>query len=211
MKIEELLVKHVLSANLGVNPTDIIGIYQYGSRMYGTDTDNSDWDFVVVTKDSCNGGYLQYESRSLDIHVLSEDEYKRQLLDHKIMALECYYQENPIMKYEVELELNLQKLRKEISSVVSNSWVKAKKKILIEEESNHIGLKSLFHSFRILDFGTQIASTNGIDYKSCARTLHRIKSYASQCDCKWGDLEWKFKQEHLLAMSEFRKLAPKVV
>ncbi len=47
-------------------------------------------------------------------------------------------------------------MRKSISAVVSNSWVKSKKKMLVENE-DYIGRKSMWHSLRILRFGIQIA------------------------------------------------------
>lgn len=203
----EYAVCGILKNEFNIENEDVLGIYDYGSTLYGTLSEKSDADVVVVVKSDIP--YRQYESEVLDIHIMSSTEYERQLKEHKIMALECYFQENPIKKYECEFVLSLPDLRREISSIVSNSWVKAKKKMLIHGE-NYIGIKSLFHSFRILNFGTQIARHGKIvDYESCRQIWSYMLEYAESHNYKWLDLEWKYKQPHLLGMTTFRALAPK--
>lgn len=202
----DMAVTGILKEEFNIESIDIVGIYEYGSVLYGTNGVDSDIDIVAIINSDIP--YQQYESESMDIHILSTVEYFRQLSEHKIMALECYYQKSPILKYECEFSLSLPMLRKEISSVASNSWVKAKKKLTLPDEDNYIGVKSFFHSFRIIDFGIQIAKFGEIDYESSVKTWENILSYYGTGKL-WADLEWKYKQLHLLQMSEFRKLAPK--
>jgi hypothetical protein len=102
--------------------------------------------------------------------------------------------------------LVLQKLRHSLSAKSSNSFVKAKKKLTIKKDFDlNLGRKSLWHSFRIIDFGIQIIKYNKIiDYKSMNDLFNDIMQYYS-----WIDLfeEYKIKYNNLL--TEFRKLAPK--
>jgi hypothetical protein len=79
------------------------------------------------------------------------------------MALECFFNTSPILKYDTEFELDLFSLRKKISAICNNSWVKASKKLNLVEEDDYTGLKSLFHSFRILSFGIDLAKDNKIN------------------------------------------------
>ena len=144
-KIEEILLRNILSER--VDDKNIIGIYNYGSCLYGTSNENSDLDYCIVLEDKSgifyNEKYIQIETEDLDLHIMSKSFYEMLLVRHDIMALEMYYQEDPILKCEVDFELDLQVLRKSISSIVNNSWVKAKKKMTLEDEDSYIGLKSL--------------------------------------------------------------------
>lgn len=208
MQLVELFIREALMVRFNCK-SNIVGMYQYGSRLYGTNDEDSDWDFVVVV-DELDVPYAQYETEDFDIHLLSAKHYKNLLLEHDIMALECFYQKDPIMRFEVEFHISLPLLRKSISSVVNNSWVKAKKKMELPEEDSYIGLKSLLHSFRILDFGIQIAVMNNIHYSSANGLWIEMKDF-------WvGTHDWDFyygeyKQQHNELMTQFRKVAPKEI
>ncbi len=211
MKLEELFIREVVSTYFACSPRKILGIYQYGSRLYGTNTEDSDWDFVVVV-DGLVGDeyYKQYETEEFDIHLITLKHYTDLLLQHDIMSLECYYQKDPIMKCQVTFQMSLPLLRKSISSVVNNSWVKARKKMEIKDECSYIGLKSLFHSFRILDFGIQIALLNTIHYSSANGLWIELKENFN--DNKSWEFYYKtYKQQHNELMTEFRKAAPKEI
>ena len=222
-RVEQILLEHFLFGlfEISIEPRYILGIYKYGSRMYGMDTEESDLDYCIVidneaplfpSKPSSElKEYSQLETKSMDLHIMSKRYYEELLEKHDIMALECYYQEDPIERCEVDFTLNLQALRKSISSTVSNSWVKASKKIQIEEEDSKIGLKSLYHSFRILDFGIQIAKYNDIiDYEySGGLNPVRDSNIENIINPSWDFWNNKLKPLHNAKMTEFRLLAPK--
>lgn len=209
MSIEELFIREIVRIHFNCNASEIIGIYQYGSRVYGTASEKSDWDFVVIINNSYVKDYAQYETEDFDIHLMTLNHYNKLLKSHDIMALECFYQKNPIMECKVYFELNLKALRKSISSVVNNSWSKTKKKMELKEESSYIGLKSLLHSFRILIFGISIAKFGMIDYTNCIDFWIELQKMFENTD-NWEDFNKKYKQDHNILMTEFRKLAPKV-
>lgn len=173
--LEQVLVETVLLSRDVIEPSNqIVGIYPYGSVLYGPIHNNSDYDFVVIIE-SNNTVYEHYTTDDYDIHILSVDMYQKKLLEHDIMALEVYFNHKPIIKFETDFKLDLGILRNKISAVVSNSWVKAKKKVQLEDEDTFIGYKSLFHSIRILDFGIQIAETGKInDFESCKSVWNNI-------------------------------------
>ena len=215
-KIEKILITEMLQGlyTIPILPDEILGIYIYGSRLYGNDTENSDLDYVIVVSDEVSlfpNDYGQWESEDLDLHFWTESGYKIALENHDIMALECYFQEDPIMKYEVNFKLNLQMLRKSISSVTSNSWVKAKKKITLKDEDSKVGLKSYYHVFRILDFGTQIAKYGKILNYSYygAMSPVRDKNIENIRNPKWEYWDKKLKPLYNARKTEFKKYAPK--
>ena len=99
------------------------------------------------------------------------------------------------------------KLRHEISGKADNSWVKAKKKLMIPDEDNYIGLKSLFHSLRILDFGLQIADAGRIVDYGAVNWL--LKEILESGETDWDYFDKKYRGTKNAMRSDFKKLAPK--
>ena len=181
-----------------INDTSFI--FPFGSRVYGTNNQSSDYDFYVLS-DTANNG-TEVRNGELNYHLISKDHFKSMLDQYKVIALECYFYSNP----PFDFKLNKSLLRKEFSSVSSNSWVKAKKKLEVEKEP-YIGLKSLWHSFRIIDFGIQIAKEGKIiDYSSSNDLYHEI---ISNIGYDWNFFKEKYQQRYNNTCSEFKILAPK--
>ena len=205
------MLKQLLKSKYNIESNNIVGVYPFGSLLYETTNEKSDLDFVVIVDMEEN--YIQYESEDLDIHFMSTECYKNKLKEHDIMALECYYNEEPILKYNIDFELDKIKLRKRISAIVNNSWVKAKKKLNIETEDDYIGLKSLFHSFRILSYGIDMAKENKINFLKVGDATTKIlwndimEQYNS--GMRWNEFHRIYKIQHNSMLSKFRKLAPK--
>lgn len=174
----------------------------YGSRVYGTHKEDSDFDYIAIVAD--NGDIVtgtEYAHDNINIHVYKEQNFKDQLRDHKIHALEAYYLQCVAYGHK----LDLVKLRHELSEKASNSFVKAKKKI-DKEKDFYVGWKSLFHSLRILTFGTRIALENRIDYSEANHYWFEIRD-AQQYN--WAYFKEKYQPVYNSLATEFRKLAPK--
>lgn len=189
-----------------LNEFDLLAVYPYGSRVYGNARKNSDYDFVVVTQKKTNE---QYSDTLININFYTPNEHQKRLNDHEISALECYFLPDDLaLKYSnvFGFKLDLTKLRHSLSAKSSNSWVKAKKKLTVQKDYDlDVGRKSLFHSFRIIDFGIQIA-THGkiIDYGSCNHLFIEIMNHYS-----WETLFEDYKKRYNELCGEFRLLAPK--
>jgi hypothetical protein len=178
----------------------VISVYQYGSVVYGCTNKNSDEDYVVVVH-SDKDLYYSVDSEYGNATVYSESLFIKRIEDHHITAMECIFlnENDQFLKY---FNLNLEKLRREISAVSSNSFVKCKKKMQIGE--SYIGKKSMFHSLRILMFGIQIAKFGRIvDYSEANYLLPIIM------DFKTWDAIKDFCQPIFNSLkSEFKILAP---
>lgn len=133
------------------------------------------------------------------------------------MALETYYQLPTSFKALLEFNLDLDILRRKVSAVVSNSWSKARKKLDISEEDDYLGLKSLFHSLRILSYGINIAENNKIDYLNvildgeiitCKKLFESILNDYKN-GYRWNEFKEKYKAIHNANATKFRELAPK--
>ena len=201
-------------------------VEHFGSTVYGTRTDKSDIDIIAISE-SEEDSYTIYQSkdypelsdysRDVDLHIISTKTFQEILNNHDIMALETYYQMHEDDKELFEFTLDLDKLRRKVSAVCSNSWSKARKKLDIPEEDDYLGLKSLFHSIRILSYGIDLARDGGIDFKNILIDGEKIS-----CSNFWKQLQyeynqgwrWKeFKAEYTPLQnsnaSTFRSLAPK--
>lgn len=187
---------------------EVLKIFEYGSKVYGNNDENSDDDFVVILKSDDNI-YEQIESPEVDIHIISLPKYQKMLDEHHIMALECYFSDdslNPTGKFKLDKE----KLRKEISGKSSNSWVKAKKKMTLEEEDSHIGLKSLYHSIRILDFGIQIAETGQIyNWKGNFHNFMKDNEVPEKDKYSWDYWDNRLKELYKDKKHYFKTVCPK--
>jgi len=194
---------------------NILNVYLYGSQVYQTNNETSDYDFVVVIKNKLeNKNNQEIRNGLYNIHLITEDNFQKNLSEHKIKEIECYFLPEEFKLKETKkfnFKLNLSKLREEISSKSNNSWVKAKKKMDISEEDSYIGLKSLFHAIRIVDFGTQIAKFKTIkDYSSQNKLFFQLKNEFNTHK-EWTFFKEKYQKELNSMNTEFRKLAPKEI
>lgn len=120
----------------------------FGSIVYETYNARSDVDVLKIVEGESNP----------DLHIYTPEEYQLALDNHEVVPVETYYW----ARYKLEgftdkfkFNLDRWKLRQSFSAVSSNSWVKCKKKLADGE--TYIGLKSLFHSLRIISNAYSIA------------------------------------------------------
>jgi predicted nucleotidyltransferase len=206
-----------------IEPYEILGLYVYGSRLWGSTDENSDLDYCVIVDNNSSifeftdEFYIQKESEDIDLHVMSETKYKEFVEECNDMALSMYFQESPLLKYDYKTEINLINLRKYFSSKANNSYVKAKKKLTVEdksEENFRIAYKSMYHSIRILEFGENIAlaqinDTKIYDFTSFGKNIEWIIEEFQNNKENWEYLHELFKPIYNKYASDFKKLAPK--
>jgi len=187
----------------------ILNMYQYGSRVYGCTNPNSDYDFMVVVEGDFPETHITIGDAEITIY--SEIQFQKMIDEHEISALECLFvQEEFIIKAakHFDFALDLKKLRESLSHKSSNSWVKANKKFSVEKDFNpYTARKSLFHSFRILYFGIQIATYGKIiNYQEANSLLYEILNNRSE---KWEDYKVKYQSSYNIMRSKFREACPK--
>lgn len=198
-------IEDIIKAS-GLHPSRIFNITIFGSRVYGTHTDNSDWDIIIVAKNSVES--IEIKSDLYNIHIYTPDKFKQDLDWHMPKNLECQFAPDWAKLKEdlkFDFKLNIPKIRHATSHVSSNSWVKAKKKLQIANEYN-IGVKSLFHAIRIPMFSTQIVNFGEILDFQCANW---IWSKIKEKEWSWEDLDKEFKEVHNSTLTDFRKVTTK--
>lgn len=179
---------------------DILYIFPFGSKVYGTTTEKSDDDYVVVVKGDSELTYGIHND-DFNIHVYSDGSFRQLLKQHHIVALECIFSNDT----NYEFNLDLEQLRRSISAVASNSFVKCKKKLLPGKDYNpYIAKKSMFHSIRILDFGIQIAKHGKIIDFSSSNHYHDVVMEMND----WEIIKDTFQPIANKLKSEFKRIAP---
>lgn len=187
----------------GLHPYKIKNVYLFGSQCYGVNTDFSDYDILIIA----NTPYEEKEIvvDNLNIHILTLDRFLEGLRQFNIRNIECLF--SPCIfqeKIEIPFKIKEDSLRHSISHTVSNSYVKAKKKI--QQGDTYIGLKSLYHSMRIAMFGIQLMENNKIIDWGEANYIW--KDLFSK-NWTWEELHEKYKPLRNNLMSKFRGMTHK--
>jgi predicted nuclease of restriction endonuclease-like RecB superfamily len=158
MKAEEICEK------LRLDHSKVLNIYPYGSKIYGTDDEYSDSDYVIVFKSSLlpSGAFKDNAISSFDREIQGTCYSRAGFIDainnYEISALECIFlpEEKVIQKnmnfgitkfYEKEFV-------KKIITKASSSWYFST--LAYRDELIESSIKNIFHALRILDFGLQI-------------------------------------------------------
>jgi len=198
-------MKTKLSKIFSLDENNILYIFSYGSRVYGTYSEVSDYDYIIVCKDNSIENQYAVHNGIYQANIYQESLFDKNVLDHKPYAIECMYLSDQFVHANqyTNFKINLQKLRSAFSEKANHSWVKAKKKFEIENDFL-IAKKSIFHSLRIIDFGIQLAENNKINYSNSNYLWDEIK-YAPN---DWNYYNSKYKLFFNSQMSKFRSLAP---
>lgn len=193
-------------ATYGLRESEVLFV-PYGSRVYGTHKENSDYDYLAIIPENRRADTgTEFWHNNVNVHIYNRRDFQNQLDRHKIHCLEAYFLPGSDVPSQFKFELNLVKLRHVLAHKSSHSFVKAKKKIDVEHDY-YIGWKSLFHSLRILDFGIQIAEQGSIvDYSSMNDVWVEI---INNPEYTWDFYKEKYQPVYNDLASKFRKLAPK--
>lgn len=193
-------------ATYGLSDKDTI-LVPYGSRVYGTHSDKSDYDYMAIVPENRRADTgTEFRHDNVNIHIYNKRDWQQQLDLHKIHTLEGYFHPDGQVKTRFKFKLNLGSLRNELSAKASHSFVKAKKKIEVEKDF-FIGWKSLFHSLRILNFGKQIADHGEIrDFGAANQFWFDI---LNDPHYDWAYFKAKYQPIYNDLATEFRKVAPK--
>jgi predicted nucleotidyltransferase len=188
---------------VGKHPKLIKGCYIFGSRVYGTASDDSDWDIILVA--NAPSPDVEYNVGKFNIHIIVPDLFEKLVRDNHIKAIECIFapQWAQLKPYPIEFVFKPDSFRHNVSHTVSNSWVKCKKKL--EQGDYYIGIKSLFHSLRIVSFGIQFAVEGYIVFS----TMNYVWDDLNNREWSWEELKEKYQPIRNNLMSAFRKYCEK--
>lgn len=152
----------------GVHPLKIRSIFLYGSQVYGYASEFSDFDVIVVAPNLIK--HQEIKTEKYNIHVVTPDWFKQELLQrYYITYLECVFGPDWARlkeKEKYDLNLNKEKVKKELLAQSYSTWRNAKQKMI--EGDTVRGTKSAYHALKILKFGIQILKHGKIvDFSEC--------------------------------------------
>jgi len=196
-------------SELNLNPSNVLNVYQFGSRVYGTATSTSDWDFVIVCKDYYGEVFVENKENTINANVFNPETFQIGINEHYIYLLLCLFLPKQNVwkeEYKPNFTLCLPKLRSTVSYESARTWVKAKKKFTIENKKP-LGRKNIVNSIREIRFAIQIATLGMIsDYTIC----NELKKEVCESDSSdWDYYQKIYRPLFKKYLKEFRQVAPK--
>lgn len=168
---------------LNIDYSKVLNIYPYGSKVYGTDDEYSDSDYVIVFKSSFlpSGAFKDNAISSYDRKIqgtcYSRSGFIDAINNYEISALECIFlPEDKIVQKKMNFAItkyNAKELAKKIIIKASSSWHFA----TLANKDGHVEscAKNVFHALRILDFGIQVKEHQKIiNYSSMNEIRNKI-------------------------------------
>lgn len=159
---KETQIQHILN-ELEINE-EILNIYPYGSRVYGTSDSLSDSDYIIVTKSGMlkSGGFKQNAISSKDRKIqgvlYSRSGFIDAINNYEIAALECLsLDEDQVLQKKWDFKIqkwNDKDFIKAIIIKMSASWFSADNHS--KDGYKDLAKKGLFHAIRILMFAQQL-------------------------------------------------------
>jgi predicted nucleotidyltransferase len=154
-----------ISKILEIETELILAVYIYGSRVYGTNNKESDWDYSIVVEDSVKTQNNTIERNSVDFNLYQKSIFIQEIKNHYMPVLENIFAPSTLKYEKIDFseyfELDLASLRVGVSSISSKCFHYSK--ILWNKEQDFKkSKKNVFHSIRYLLEGIQIAKKGKI-------------------------------------------------
>ena len=156
---------------LNIDHSQILNIYPYGSKIYGTATEDSDDDYVIVYRSSLlpSGAFkdnaISSEDKMIQGTCYSRGGFIDALNNYQITALECLYLPDELvvqkkMKFKM-YKFDDKEFIKSIIEQASAAWYRGTQSY--KKKNIEFAKKHTFHALRILMFAMQIKKRGAID------------------------------------------------
>jgi predicted nucleotidyltransferase len=154
-----------ISKILEIETNLILAVYIYGSRIYGTNNKDSDWDYSIVVEDTVKIPNMTIELQKMDFNLYQKSNFIEEIKNHYMPVLENIFSPSTLkfekINFSEYFELDLGSLRVGVSSISSKCFHYSK--ILWNKELDFKkSKKNVFHSIRYLLEGIQIAKNGKI-------------------------------------------------
>lgn len=156
--------------NFGIDEEDVLNIYPFGSRVYGSNNEKSDYDFWVIVKDSFKtpeNGYLEVSKENVDLNIYKYSTFIQKVSENELQALICaFLPEEKVILQKVKIIPNIKyiKLKKNVFKEASRHLHSLTPR-LYKENNIYQAKKMECQSLRDLLFGIQIVKYGKIiDY-----------------------------------------------
>ena len=161
---------------MGMKSKDIVGLYLYGSRLWGTANAQSDYDFLVVVK-SADKPCATRHAGNIDCLAMTQAEFEKRLQAHSFLCVMCvlYLAPEWVWKRFVpkkKFALDLKRFEASVREEVERDWKVATKKR--DKGMGDAANKVQIHAIRMLRILKQIQEGNETPSLTCAIDLWRF-------------------------------------
>ncbi len=188
----------------GINRLKVRNVYVYGSRVYGYNRPDSDFDIMFIAPNLLD--HTEIKNPKYNIHIVNPDKFKNDVMKYEMHALECIFAPDwaklQIKETFADFKIDNSKFKQSILTQSSQDWHHAKYKFQIGDGEK--ALKSAYHSFKTLMFGIQILEQGKIyDFSQC-NDLHA--QITNEDFYEWKPLKEKYLSQKIEIENNFKKI-----
>jgi predicted nucleotidyltransferase len=191
LDILDSFYKHSLSAH-------ILNIYLWGSRAYGTASEASDYDLMVVVDDVPGIGarydrptqsyhFDDYTDQVLNAHIVSLRHFQTMIDEHRHEAMECVFLPRQfvlLQRVKPRVHIDSDLLRRvsvwearQRSNIAKSKWHLGK-----EQKDFYSAKKDFVHSLRYMIFAREIITHHRIEPSAANELYHRFMQHEVDMD-----------------------------
>jgi predicted nucleotidyltransferase len=165
---ERYITLDLVSKAINLDKQKIYAIYQFGSRVYQSNSPNSDYDiFVVYGTEKDLDDVVENEEYNIGAHINDIQTFKKYLKNHNACVLQTLWLPEKFLIFENEemsafrknFMISMKKMERGFLRVEGICYLKSKREFLVDKKKS---LKNMVHGVRFLKFGIEIAKTGRI-------------------------------------------------
>jgi hypothetical protein len=219
-KIELPVSVEEIFEGIGINLLSVQSLHIQGSRLYGINDANSDWDLSLITTEVSENDFREVSigGNDFDVHLFSQSNFQNRLDNHEMRELESLSHPEEFILIDnksFSLDIDNNKLISQVNFESDDLWNRAKNTLNSGGDS-YVALKNIWHSFRFLIFAEQILQNGNIVEFSAANYLYEPIINSKQTDFEYFVLNFSqlrdtlksnldtFKDDGGLEMVEFQ-------
>lgn len=201
----------VLYKRLSLSPSNVLCVFVVGSRLWGTASYDSDWDFTIVLRRFKKRRSFIH-SGNIDACVLDVDEYRERVLKHHHFTdvYTLWLPPSHVWLSSIDLRrefsscLDPRRFVSSIEDISSRDWRVSEK--MWGKGKTHKAKKIIVHSLAMAILSTRIISSGELvpaDY-SCGYEHYCEIMGGLDDDASWDDLRASFHPQHESLMQRLR-------
>lgn len=201
----------ILSFFPSLKKNNIVNFYLFGSRLFGTANEKSDFDFIVVVNEWDGPFVLQCEDPSIDLTVYSIKVFKEKVLKNSYheMLMIWLPKEYKLLETLSPLEIIGSKIqssnfRSTISLQAKQVWERSKE--TFEKKDYVRAKKGIVHALRIFILACQMSKGCISDWTGAVKYTELMNKYENETD--WKKINEIFRPIYNELHLEFTKSAP---
>jgi len=200
-KIELPVSLEEIFEGVGADFTSAQSVQIQGSRLYGVNDANSDWDLSIITTEisghefrEANVGGVEF-----DVHLYSQDDFQSKINNHEMRELETLSRPDEFILIDnksFSLDIDNDKLISQVKFESNDLWNRGRN-ILNSGGDSYTALKNIWHSFRFLIFAEQILQNGSIVDFTAANYLYDSIVNSGRDDYEFFEINFNTLRETL--------------